>query len=159
MTNVDSRPREIRKFEDLRTPIHDVPLKQAPHARVFTLAHALMSVGHRCGGGCPELTTEPSARVWFIRHSIARPPGWAGSLIVVDLRNCSWPLSRIHNQLHDVNLCVHPDRVRVRGRSGTDDGHALTALAQRTASAANYFTYLMPRFDHGPTPTEMPPCH
>lgn len=58
-----------------------------------------------------------------------------------------------------MNSCVRPDHIRVRERSGTDDGHALTALAERTASTANYFEYLLARPDQGPTPAQMPPAN
>lgn len=63
------RTRQVmRPHEDTHgpPPIFDAPANESRQAGVFTLAHALMAVGHRCGGACPELTTEPTAGVWFV---------------------------------------------------------------------------------------------
>lgn len=109
-------------------PIAPFPLTGYTRACAFSLATALLWLGHDCRDGCAELARQPTRGVWFIRLSAALSSTWWGTLVVVDLGDCSWSALQIRNDLRQVNRCVAAERILVRERR-TGDERPLVATA------------------------------
>lgn len=97
-------------------PIAPFPLIGYTRACAFSLATALLWLGHECHDGCGALVRQPTSGVWFIRLSGTQSSMRSRTLVVVDLGDCSWSALQIRNDLREVNRCVAADRILVRER-------------------------------------------
>ena len=91
----------------------------------FTLATALVWLGHDCAGGCPPLTLTLRARTWIDRTAL-RSATDSTTFVVFDLQD-TVQRAVVSGMLREVNACTQPDHIRVQERivSASPSGHWL----------------------------------
>lgn len=104
-----------------------------------TLAAALRWLGHDCFNGCGQ-SSDRELPVWFIRRPADHSPALRGALVVIDL--VDRPVADSQRLLRTVNRCTRAQRIRVRGRVGSDHGRALARVAL-SEQPAGPFQYLL----------------
>lgn len=80
----------------------------------FTLATALVWLGHDCAGGCPPLILTLHARTWIDRPT-PRPAGDSTTLAIVEFDD-TLQRAVVTGMLRAVNACTYTDHIRVQER-------------------------------------------
>lgn len=100
----------------------------------FTLATALVLLGHNCPGGCPRTATECRAAVWFVRLPDDTRSTWTRTLVEVAFLDVPRWGTRSRYLIGAINECVRPDHLRVRARTEQERAALVVALADRRRS-------------------------
>lgn len=116
--------------------ILEPPPARMTRAYAFTLATALVWIGHDCTGGCPVQAKELPAAVWFVDDSAAAGGESNDTLVVVRFGATPTPHSATRHStlLRQVNDCVRGDHIHVREREATTWDGALAALFEQARS-------------------------
>ena len=91
----------------------------------FTLATALMWLGHECRGACPRQVRDERASAWLIRSPESGWPGGVTSLVDVEFTDPTWLAARDLDLMCEINECTCTDHIVVRDATALSAFHPL----------------------------------